>query len=560
MWNLQIKKLDASFTPARPAAYLKDENNNFMIGAFFRIHPTKASSYAAAGSPTCQADSDTGQIGCLVNADPCSIGYAGREADQQTGNSALFVNGVRPTDQAVAKLMTDTANAYPLSRRLYFASLVGFDNVTGGELELAKCMTNNTAINKAMVDHNFVTMSTTDATAAGGSPATPGGVQCLNPGAGNGIAHCTGAGCTPVKDVPLAGCTAGVVQTNCSTVPATLHGRRNTVTRQLLLLTSALPARVGGAFFYARRSPGIRHQSVTKSRRLRREDRRKLRPHLGRRLWITRRTFGLASSLLVITLTSLSGRAFADVELPREDPWAKVAQQVGLTEISISYITPAAKGRKVWGSLVPYGQPWWIGASSPPTKITFSQDVMLGDRVVPAGSYALLTIPTKSAWTLILNKSGDNKPGDDPRYRPERDVVRVHAAVKSAPHRERLTFLFTDVTDDKASLDVEWDNARVSFPIRTQTQQQVHSRPSTILDRTWRAYQNAALYMLQTKKDYDAGLKYIEQSLALKEDWYSLWIKAALFASKKEYKDAREQAEEGLGAFAQDSGDLGPGA
>jgi hypothetical protein len=252
-----------------------------------------------------------------------------------------------------------------------------------------------------------------------------------------------------------------------------------------------------------------------------------------------RGTTSLACSLLVATLLAApSARAAGDVELPQENPWAKVAQQVGLTEISISYITPAVRGRKLWGAAVPYGQPWWIGANSPPTKITFSKDVTFGDKAVPAGTYLLLAIPTASAWTLILNKNVE-EPGN---YRPELDVARVRASVKSTPRRERLTFLFSDTSEDKATLDLEWDTMRVSVPIQTQTQQQVFAAIDG-LDKTWRSYQNAALYMVRTKKDYEMGLKYIDQSLALKEDWYSLWIKASIFASKKEFKHAHELGE-----------------
>jgi hypothetical protein len=256
---------------------------------------------------------------------------------------------------------------------------------------------------------------------------------------------------------------------------------------------------------------------------------------------MTRRTTWLAASLISATLAAPSARALADVELPRENPWAKVAQQVGLTEISLSYISPAVRGRKLWGSAVPYGQTWWIGASSPPTKISFSKDVTFGDRVVPAGTYLVLAVPTKSTWTIILNKNVDD-PGV---YRPELDVARVKAAVKTAPRRERLTFLFSDVTDDKVSLDIEWEKAHVSVPVRTETEQQVFAAING-LDKTWRSYQNAALFMLRTKKDYDLGLKYIDQSLALKEDWYSLWVKAALLAEKNQFRDARETAERAL--------------
>jgi hypothetical protein len=66
------------------------------------------------------------------------------------------------------------------------------------------------------------------------------------------------------------------------------------------------------------------------------------------------------------------------------------------------------------------------------------------------------------------------------------------------------------------------------------------------LDNTWRAYANAARYMLETKHDYDAGLRYADQSLALKQDWYNAWIKALLLAAKGNYKEAQRAAEQSL--------------
>ena len=83
------------------------------------------------------------------------------------------------------------------------------------------------------------------------------------------------------------------------------------------------------------------------------------------------------------------------------------------------------------------------------------------------------------------------------------------------------------------------------MPIRVNTTEEVLTSISS-LDNTWRAYANAARYMLETKKNYDLGLRYIDQSLALKEDWYNVWIKALLLAAKSNYKDAGTTAEHAL--------------
>jgi DUF2911 family protein len=235
-----------------------------------------------------------------------------------------------------------------------------------------------------------------------------------------------------------------------------------------------------------------------------------------------------------------AARARADFELPRESPPAKLSQQIGLTEIAIEYSSPAVKGRKIWGGLVPYGKPWGIGGYQAP-RIRFSRDVSVGGKPVPAGTYSLFAIPEKGDWTVVVNRNADQL-GSGRDYRAELDVARVRLRPKTVLPRERLTFVFSDFTDDDAALQIEWDKLALTIPIAINTTQQVMA--SLVgLDSTWRSYANAARYMLETKKDYEAGLKYIDQSLALKEDWYNVWIKALLCAARADYKGAEKEAE-----------------
>ena len=231
------------------------------------------------------------------------------------------------------------------------------------------------------------------------------------------------------------------------------------------------------------------------------------------------------------------GVARAELDLPRPSPFAKVVQTVGLTDITVDYSSPGVKGRKIWGAVVPYDQLWRAGANNP-TKITFSRDVSIADKPVPAGTYAFFIIPTKGAWTVILNKKVDQA-GTGRDYKQADDVLRVQVTPKPAPFRERLAYLVTDFTDDKASLDLEWEKLRLAIPIAVQTSAQALANINGAVDGTWRTYANAARYMLETKKDYDTGMKYVDQSLALKEDWYNVWIKAELQAAKGNTKDAR---------------------
>ena len=248
---------------------------------------------------------------------------------------------------------------------------------------------------------------------------------------------------------------------------------------------------------------------------------------------------GLASLLVLAPV------ALADLDLPRPSPFAKTWQVVGLTEITVDYSSPGVKGRKIWGGLVPYDQMWRAGANQA-TKVTFSKDVTFAGKPVPAGTYAFFVIPGKSDWTVILNKKAD-QPGTGRDYKQDQDLLRVQVKPKSAPFRERLAYLVADFTDDKANLDLEWEKLRLSIPIGLGTAAQAQANIQAAIDGTWRTYANAARYMLENKKDYDAGLKLADQSLAMKEDWYNLWIKAELVAAKGDKKDAVPLAEK---AFA----------
>jgi hypothetical protein len=249
-----------------------------------------------------------------------------------------------------------------------------------------------------------------------------------------------------------------------------------------------------------------------------------------------KKTFALCGAAAV-ALCLAGGLARADLDLPRPSPFAKVVQTVGLTDITVDYSSPGVKGRKIWGAVVPYDQMWRAGANSA-TKLTFSRDVSFADKPVPAGTYSFFVIPTKGAWTVILNKKPDQS-GTGRDYKQADDLLRVQVTPKPAPFRERLAYAITDFTDDKATLELGWEKLRLAIPIAVQTSAQALANINSAVDGTWRAYANAARYMLENKKDYDAGMKYVDQSLALKEDWYNVWIKAELQAAKGNYKDAR---------------------
>ena len=149
----------------------------------------------------------------------------------------------------------------------------------------------------------------------------------------------------------------------------------------------------------------------------------------------------------------------------RPSPNAAVSQDIGTTTVSITYGRPALKDRTYFADgsqLAPTGK-WWRTGANESTAITFSGDVMVGDKEVKAGTYSLYTIPGKNEWTIIIN----SKMSWGTQYDEAMDVVRVPAAVvvNDAPKAEHFTIFFDTLSSEKAHLNLHWGTTKVAVPI-----------------------------------------------------------------------------------------------
>jgi len=227
-------------------------------------------------------------------------------------------------------------------------------------------------------------------------------------------------------------------------------------------------------------------------------------------------------------------------ELPQLSPPASVGQRVGLTDFTVKYSSPAVKDRKVWGDLVPYDKLWRTGANAP-TTLQASRDFRFGGQPVPAGTYALYTIPGKSKWTVILNSATTASVND---YDQSKDVVRITVKPGSADFRERMTFLFADTTDDTTSLDLEWEKRRVSIPLAVDTATQAMANIDATLNDSWRPHFSSARYLLDNGGDLNRALQLIDTSISIKAVWWNHWVKAQILAKQGKRADAIAVAEE----------------
>jgi len=252
-------------------------------------------------------------------------------------------------------------------------------------------------------------------------------------------------------------------------------------------------------------------------------------------------------SLLALALLSATP-LFAQLELPRVSPKATVSQRIGFTDVTIDYSRPRVNNRVIWGELVPFDRVWRTGANEA-TTIQVSHDVMVNGRKLPAGTYALATIPGRDQWTIIFNREKDLWGAF--QYEESKDVLRVSASPEVTDHHhELMTFSFPSVTMDSAEVALEWEKIRVPFRIEATTRAQAAENIKNALARMedWRIPYQAANFAFQNKTGSAEAMNWIDRSVALSQNHTNLSLKARMLAEQGRVKEAIEVAERAVKA------------
>jgi hypothetical protein len=130
--------------------------------------------------------------------------------------------------------------------------------------------------------------------------------------------------------------------------------------------------------------------------------------------------------------------------------------------ITVDYSSPRAKGRKIFGGLVPYGEVWRTGANDATTFVT-DANLTVGGRDVPAGHYTIFTVPNADKWTLIINKK-TGEWGIPYKYEGD-ELARVDMKVSPTPSPvENFTIAF-DQKGNSCTLNISWENTQASVDI-----------------------------------------------------------------------------------------------
>lgn len=155
---------------------------------------------------------------------------------------------------------------------------------------------------------------------------------------------------------------------------------------------------------------------------------------------------------------------FARAQEARLSPLAMTTMKYHDTYVKITYGQPQARGRDVFGSLVPYGEVWRTGANEA-TEITLTRDLLINGLLLKAGTYTIFTIPERIKWTIIINRAVGL--WGSYNYDPKLDVVRFEVPVQDLEKETHPSFTIQlDQNNDKANLVFTWEQVRVIVPIR----------------------------------------------------------------------------------------------
>jgi hypothetical protein len=191
-------------------------------------------------------------------------------------------------------------------------------------------------------------------------------------------------------------------------------------------------------------------------------------------VWFSKRNhsmkilFALVAAFVVVNASAQHDhpKAAAPVDTTKKSVPKEVHTEIGDAHIMIFYTAPLVKGRVIWGGLVPYGEVWVTGAHKA-TTWEFTNPIEINKITIPAGKYAIFTIPGKEKWTFILNKKWDQHLADD--YNIKDDVLRWEVIPETLKDtQERLLYTLIEKENNQGILSIRWEKLNLSIPFQVK--------------------------------------------------------------------------------------------
>jgi hypothetical protein len=235
----------------------------------------------------------------------------------------------------------------------------------------------------------------------------------------------------------------------------------------------------------------------------------------------------------------------AQIKTPQSSPLATINQVVGLTDVEIVYSRPSARGRAVFGNLVPFGELWRTGANEN-TIITFSDDVIIDGKSLKKGKYALYTIPNIQSWEVIFYTATDNW-GTPKEFNEANVALRTVVKEEATPKAiETFTIGINGLDTNFAYLEIYWENSRVALKFEVPTQKKAMASIENVLAGASAGdYFAAAQFYYQSNGDINKARTYIDKALEMSAEkpFYFLRQRSLILARQGDKKGAIETAK-----------------
>lgn len=248
-------------------------------------------------------------------------------------------------------------------------------------------------------------------------------------------------------------------------------------------------------------------------------------------------------SLAVALTAAVSSFNAQTLKVPAPSPSQTVKQAFALSDISVDYSRPSAKGRVVFGDVVPFGKVWRTGANGP-TKLTFGENVKIEGMDVPAGTYALYSVPNKDSWEIMIYKDL-TLGGDVANYKKENELVRFTVKSKQVTDKtETFTIDFADVTPRTTNIVLKWENTAVSMNVVADIDEKIMKAIEANVITDNRPYFQAANYYYENNKDLVKAGEWIDKGIAANpKAFWMVMLKAKIQAKQKDKAGAVASAE-----------------
>lgn len=255
----------------------------------------------------------------------------------------------------------------------------------------------------------------------------------------------------------------------------------------------------------------------------------------------------------VIFLTTLTVNS--QIKTPSASPSATISQSVGLSKVTIDYSRPSAKGRRIFGDLVPFGKVWRTGANKI-TTIKFDDEIMINGAPMKAGSYGLYTVPGRGEWKIILNR--DDKQWGAYEYDEKKDVISFMVQpLKLDYYQEQMEIEFDEFTPNSAFVFIKWEDTGVRFKLEQNVDAKIMAEikeKTSKPDATTDTFFTAADYYYQKGINLDQAMTWANKVLEKEKEYWTYQLVARIAAKQGNCLVALPNAEKSM-ELAKKAGD-----